>query len=203
MKKYMLILLAAAGLAACKDKKPATEETKEVTTVVADPAADSAAIRGVILDFYTWYTANDEKLMNYKLYSGIKKADQPPYKINWDEVDRYQAFIRDSVPQLGQAFLADQKKMFQQCDSAFKVDVNDDIPYGFDYDWFTNSQEDPSYLLEGLKTSGKWVIQAKEDQASVEIANPENKNYVSGALLLYVGLRKENGQWKIAKIGND
>lgn len=203
MQKFIVILVAAVLLSACKDKKQASGETKAPAEVTTTASGDSAAIRKTITDFYSWYTSNYEKLMGYQLYSGIKKKDEPPYKINWQEVERYQAYIRDSVPQLGQEFLANQKKMFQQCDSAFKVDLEDELPYGFDYDWYTNSQEDPSYLLDGINASRKWMINVKGDEAAVEIGAPEDKNYVSGSLLLFVGLKKENGQWKIASIGND
>lgn len=203
MKKIILLLTAAVFLAACKDKKQAPAENQDPADTTASFAGDSTEIRKVITDFYTWYSGNYEKLMKYKLYGGTKKPDQPPYKINWDEVEKYQAFIRDSIPQLSEEFLVNQKKQFAQYDSAFKVDLEEELPYGFDYDWYTNSQEDPSYLLEGIKASGKWVINIKTDIASVEIGAPEDKNYASGTLLLFVGLKKENGQWTITKIGND
>lgn len=203
MKKAILSFAVTAIFISCNNKKEKTaEETKPVTTVT-NQADDSAAIRKVITDFYTWYVKNDSKLMAFNLYDGIKKKDAPPYKLNWDVVEKYQAFIRDSVPQLGQAFLDNQKQFFQQCDSAFKKDLEDEIPYGFDYDWYTNSQEDPSYLLDGIQSSGKWMINIKGEEAAVEIGAPENKNYVSGSLLIFVGLKKENGQWKISRIGND
>lgn len=203
MKQFVLILFTATYLFACNNNKQETAQKQQPAVITAADTGDSANIRNVILDFYTWYTGNYDKMMGYQLYKGINKMDQPPYKINWDEVKRYQAFIKDSVPQLGQDFLDNQMKMFRQCDSAFKVDMADEIPYGFDYDWYTNSQEEPSYLLTGIRSSGKWIISIKGDEASVEIGAPEDKNYVSGSLLLFVGLKKENGQWKIAKIGND
>lgn len=203
MKQFVLILFTATYLFACNNNKQETAQKQQPAVITAADTGDSANIRNVILDFYTWYTGNYDMMMGYQLYKGINKMDQPPYKINWDEVKRYQAFIKDSVPQLGQDFLDNQMKMFRQCDSAFKVDMADEIPYGFDYDWYTNSQEEPSYLLTGIRSSGKWIISIKGDEASVEIGAPEDKNYVSGSLLLFVGLKKENGQWKIAKIGND
>jgi len=203
MRTIFIATAAFCILLSCNNKKEkAAGETKPVTAE-ASQADDSTAIRKTITDFYNWYNANYSKLMNFKLYSGVKKPDSPPYKINWDVVEKYQAFIKDSIPQLGQAFLYDQKKFFQQCDSAFKKDPEDELPYGFDYDWYTNSQEDPIYLVNGLQASGKWIIDVKADEASVEIGAPEDKNYVSGSLLLFVGLKKENGQWKISKIGND
>ena len=203
MKQFILILFAATCLFACNNSKQETAQKQQPAGITAADTGDSVIIRSVILDFYTWYTGNYDKMMGYQLYSGTRKKDQPPYKINWDEVKRYQAFIKDSIPQLGQDFLDNQMKMFRQCDSAFKVDLADEIPYGFDYDWYTNNQEEPSYLLTGIRSSGKWIISIKGDEASVEIGAPEDKNYISGSLLLFVGLKKENGQWKIAKIGND
>ncbi len=65
-------------------------------------------------------------------------------------MSKYQDFIRTSAPQLGEEFIKNQKHFFEQCDSAFKVDVKDEIPYGFDWDWYTNSQEDPQYLLDEM-----------------------------------------------------
>jgi len=203
MKQFVLILFTATSLFACNNNKQETDPKQQPAVITAADTGDSVNIRNVILDFYTWYTGNYDKMMGYQLYRGINKMDQPPYKINWDEVKRYQAFIKDSVPQLGKDFLDNQMKMFRQCDSAFKVDLADEIPYGFDYDWYTNSQEEPSYLLTGIRSSGKWIISINGDEASVEIGAPEDKNYVPGSLLLFVGLKKENGQWKIAKIGND
>jgi len=203
MKHFLLLIAVLALLVSCKNKEQSAKENITTTGTVADAAADSTDIRKVITDFYTWYNSNYTKMMAFKLYSGIKKPDEPPYKINWDEVDKYQAFIKDSVLWLGTGFIANQKKMFEQCDSAFKIDMQDEIPYGFDYDWYTNSQEDPSYLLEGIKASQKWMLNVKGEDATVEIGAPEDKNYAYGTLLLFVALKKENGQWKITKIGND
>lgn len=204
MKQLILLAFTALSLTACKEKKQ--DPTQQDTTPVATGSSfadDSTAIRKLVLDFYDWYTANDEQLMKFKLYSGKKKSDEPPYQLNWDQIDLYQAFIRDSVPYLGAAFLEQQRKMFKQVDSALKASPEDEIPFGFDYDWYTNSQEDPSYLLDGIKASGKWMLQIKGDDATLEIGAPEDKNYVSGSLLIFIGLKKENGRWTISEIGND
>jgi hypothetical protein len=207
MKQIVSVLLVSMiGFLACKDKKNTVGNEvaeQKATEVVQDPAKDSAEIRTVITDFYNWYNKNYAKLQEYKLYSSIKKKDNPPYKINWDIVEKYQQFIRDSVPHLGEEFVVNQKLFFQQCDSAFKKDVEDDIPYGFDYDWYTNSQEDPQYLLDGINKSVTWIINVKGDRATVEIGAPDDKNYVSSSLLIQLDMKKENDKWRIAKIGND
>lgn len=199
MKKILLPLFAGMVIMiSCKDKKQTTgNETQEQTTTTADPAKDSAEIRVVVTGFYNWYNTNYTKLMKYDLYSGIKKEDAPPYKINWNEVEKYQQFIKDSIPQLGNGFLSDQKRFFERCDSAFRKDVEDDIPYGFDYDWYTNSQEDPQYTLELLNRSEPWNMQIDGDKAEVAIGVTQEE----GSTGLIIQMKKENGKWTIAKIG--
>jgi hypothetical protein len=191
MKKiflYTLILLSSIG---CKEKQQDAKAVKLSTIEKADPAKDSASIHDVISSFYIWYNKNNTALMKFNLYDGIKQKDAPPYRINWQEVEKYQQFIRDSIPQLGEQFLTNQKLFFQQCDSAFKKDVKDEIPFGFDYDWYTQSQEDPSYLLEEMnKKSTGWKIQVVQDSAAVNAPND-----------LFITMKKEKGHWTIASIG--
>ena len=135
MKQAIIFISFITIVAGCNNNKEKNEKDPitdvSTTAVTPDPAKDSAAIRAVILDFYNWYTKEYKQLMGYNLYSGLKKQDAPPYKINWDEVKKYQQFIRSSIPQLGEEFLKNQEKMLQQADSVFKVDTEDDIPYGF------------------------------------------------------------------------
>lgn len=211
MKKILSILsLFAMSLLACKDKQPTTEKQETAATkpaiVEADPAADSAGIRKTITDFYNWYAKeeNFKKFQAYDLYVSIKKKNMPPYKIDWDAVEKYQQFIRSTVPQLGEEFLRNQKYFFRQCDSAFKKDLQDELPYGFDYDWYTNSQDDAIYLVDEINKNKPWPISINGDTAFVEIKgdfDDNGKKTASTVLSLY--MKKEGGQWKIAKIGLD
>jgi hypothetical protein len=209
MKPIIFFLfLSALVITGCKDQKEKAdgEVTAEPQTpvVVQDFAKDSAEIRKVITDFYKWYTANDTKLQGYDLYSSIKRKSLPPYKMNWEQVEKYQAFIRSSVPQLGETFLRNQKRFFEQCDSAFKVNVDDDIPYGFDYDWYTNSQEDPQYLLDEINKSKPWSMTLAAEDATVSVKGEyDNNGKPEETTFITLAMKKENGQWKIAKIGND
>jgi hypothetical protein len=200
MKKLFFILLTGmAILVSCKQKDKTTDGKSETT----DRGTDSAAIRNTVIGFYTWYSKHDTVFNKYDLYSGIKKEDEPPYKINWDEVEKYQAFIRDSVPELGDTFLQNQKRLFQKCDSAFKVDVNDDIPYFFDFDWYTNTQEDPAYLLEEIIKSKQWFITINGDEAIVDIKGFDEDGTKPAATVINLIMKKENGQWTIAKTWTD
>jgi hypothetical protein len=208
MKQLILFLfISFIGLTACKDKKENQEketaaEKQATADMVADPAKDSADIRKVITDFYNWYNTNYTKFQGHNLYSSIKKKDAPPYKINWDEVEKYQQFIRTSVPQLGEEFLLNQKRFFQECDSAFKVDMEDEIPYGFDYDWYTNSQEDAQYLVDEINKAKPWPISWSGDYATVAVKGGyDNNGKQEEATFVTLTMKKENGEWKIAKIG--
>ncbi len=205
MKKliYGIVAVAFILIGACNNQKDNSEKKSdnnlniESSKIVTNDTAD---IRSVILEFYNWYNTNYEKFQDYNLYSGLKKKDVPPYKINWEEVKKYQDFIKSSVPNLGEEFLADQLAFFKQCDSAFKVDVNDEIPYGFDYDWYTNSQEDPQYLLDEInKKENKWQINVNGNIATVKVNDNQNKDYA----ILTMLLKKENDKWLIVKIGNE
>src|SRR3982750_2097846 len=82
---------------------------------------DSLQIKNSIFTFYNWYNKNYTKLQAFNLYSSIKTKDAPPYKINWKEVDRYQSFLRTSVPNISEEFIKNQRIFLQQCDSAFKI----------------------------------------------------------------------------------
>lgn len=210
MRKFIAAFLCVTiiGFFACKDKKRGTEKVIVVEPATSvqteDPAKDSTVIRKLITDFYNWYNKNYAKFQTYNLYSSIKKNEKPPYKINWDQVARYQDYIRTSVTQLGEEFISNQKRFFQQCDSAFKADVEDDMPFGFDYDWYTNSQEDPQYLADEINKPTKWLITRSGDYATVEVKGAfDNNGKKELATVLTLTMKKEKEQWTIAKIGTE
>jgi hypothetical protein len=197
LKIPLLMICMMSMLVSCKDKKVKSEPAGQQNEVKEDHGKDSTDIRQTILSFYNWYTKNYEQLGKYKLYQGEK----PPYKMDWSEVDKMHKYISDSVPQLGQAFLSNQRKFLQQADSAFKVDVQDEIPYGFDYDWYTNSQEDPQYLLDELNKSSNWIYTINGNNAMVDIKNKWMDNgKETESTLIRIDMAKENGTWKISNI---
>ncbi len=164
--------------------------------------SDSTQIRQTIMSFYGWYTKNHARLNSFELYKGTKTNDSPPYKINWVEVNKYFSYIRSSVPWLGEEFIKNQKIFFQQCDSAFSEDEEGEIPYGFDYDWYTNSQEDVSWLVDELKKATQWVTTVNGTDANVDVLGLYNDNgkEIETVILCY-GMKKEKGKWKISRIG--
>ena len=208
MKKIIIALIVfLAGFVACKKKSKINSVVSDSTVVKNERAAvtpdlskDTTAIKKLIMDFYTWYNSNYAKLEDFKLYKGKK----PPYKMDWPEVDRMHTFIRNSIPQLGETFIKNQTRFLQQCDSAFKEDVNDEIPYGFDWDWYTNSQEDPQYILDELKKSNKWLINVAGNHATTDVrGNFSDNGQITETSMIKLELDKEGGTWKISKIGTD
>lgn len=202
--------LVVIVVAACNTKKqPATNTsietaTEQATAPVPDTAADAAAIRNVITGFYNWYNKNYTKFQDYHLYEGIKKTDKPPYRINWKEADRYQQMLRNDVQWLGEEFIQRQRKFLQSCDSAFKVDKEDEIPYGFDYDWYTNSQEETAYLVNEVNKSLYWPVKWSGEYATVTIMGEyDNNGKKQAASFVTILMKKENNTWKIARIGNE
>jgi hypothetical protein len=164
--------------------------------------ADSTQIRNTVLGFYSWYNKSWPKVAAFRLYTGIKSKDNPPYKINWKEADRYFGYIRSSIPQLGEEFINDERKFLKECDSAFKADPGEEMPYGFDYDRFTNSQEEPQWLLDELKKSKQWVMTPGPEEVNVDVLSSfrEQAKDVETVVMCF-SMKKEKGKWKIGRIG--
>jgi hypothetical protein len=198
---FVILLIAATAAFSCKDKnKTAGQKTAGDTSTFTQ---DSTEISQTIKDFYAWYSTHYGNFMKYDLYNGVKKKDEPPYQIDWAVVDKYQGYIHDSVPQLGQSFLSNQKILLQKADSAFKVDKEDDVPAYFDFDWYTNTQEDPAYMLEELNKSKHWNIAVNGDNATAEVKGFDENGTKPAATVIVVEMKKENGKWKISKTWTD
>jgi len=164
--------------------------------------ADSVQIKTIVLNFYNWYNKNWKRLDGFRLYSGIKVKDSPPYKINWKEAERYFAFIKINMQQLGNEFINNERKFFRQCDSAFKAEPDEEMPYGFDYDRFTNSQEDPQWFIDDLKKAKQWSILFADETAHVDILGTYSDNGRElETVIMCLEMKKEKTKWKIAKIG--
>lgn len=171
-------LLAVKGVAAQKKEAP-----------------DSAQIKATVIHFYKWYNLNRKKPAAFKLYKGKEKANSPPYVIDWAEAERYFAYLRKSVPYIGEGFIATEKRRLLESEEAFQKFPEDEVPAGFDYDPFTNSQEDTRiFLQELLKGSKKWRITFPEKgQAHVSVLYPAGDSFFCSDLV------KEKSAWKIIK----
>ena len=106
------------------------------------------------------------------------------------------------MPQLGEEFISNERKFFKQCDSAFKAEPKDEIPYGFDYDRFTNSQEEPGWFIDELKKAKQWTIIITGTTATVDILGSYLDNGKElETVIMCLALKKEKSRWKIVKIG--
>ncbi len=76
------------------------------------------------------------------------------------------------------------------------------MPYNFDYDWYTNSQEEPQVLVDELKKSKQWITTVKGMDATVDVLGfyMDNGKQVETVIMCF-GMKKEKGKWKIARIG--
>lgn len=156
-------------------------------------ASDSAQIKATVILFYKWYNLNWKKPAAFKLYKGKEKANSPPYVIDWAEAERYFAYLRKSVPYIGEGFIATEKKRLQESEEAFQKFPEDEVPAGFDYDPFTNSQEDTRIFLGELrKGSKKWrIVFPEKGRAHVSVLYPEGDSFFCSDLV------KEKSGWKI------
>ncbi|HMK27170.1 MAG TPA: hypothetical protein VK483_14155, partial [Chitinophagaceae bacterium] len=138
------------------------------------------------------------KLLDWPFYSETH-GNSFTRTLHLDVIEKYQQYIRDSVPQLGEQFLSNQKHFFQQCDSAFKKDTEEGVPFGFDYDWYTNSQEETKYTTDMVNANKPWPMKIEGDHARVQIGGSVANR--DDGLIIY--MKKENGKWTIAKIGDN
>lgn len=155
--------------------------------------SDSAQARTTVTNFYKWYNTNWKKLSAFRLYKGKTKKDSPPYVIDWEEAGRYFSYLRKNVPYFAEGFITTEKKRLTKAEIYFQKAPEDDIPAGFDYDSFTNSQESPGvFLKELLNGSNRWkIIYPEKGQAHISVMYPE------GDLFCCSDLVKEKGVWKI------
>lgn len=202
MKQFLILMLTCFLFASCgeESEKERVVRIAQEREAVTTPAGDSVNIRKVVTDFYNWYAKNDNRLKTYPLYTASNKLGAPPFKINWDVVEKYQTLLRDSVPQLGKAFLENQKALLQSIDSGFKKNPTLDIARGFDFDWYTNSSQKPSYIATQIQKPLSWDLKRNGNEMTVTVkeeVDEKGERKINNLMTLL--MKKEDGFWKIAK----
>lgn len=174
-----------------------------VATHTWSQKTDTDKIKSTVTNFYKWYHVNWQKISSFQLYTGKGGKDTPPYHIDWKVANRYFNFLRKNVSYVNEEFIQAEKKHFQYADSMFRVYPDDEIAIGFDYDRFTNSQEDPKWFLDVLtKKSTRWVINKSGNQAMLTLVEKNaDKNNPDNTEFMCLHLRKAKEIWKISKIG--
>jgi len=160
--------------------------------------AEQRLVKQVVVDFYKWYSVNDAKLYNFKLYKGKNKKDVPPYIIDWKVAETYFTYIRKNVPWLGEAFIENERKFLKQCQQSFNKYPEEEMPIGFDYDRFTDTQEDAKYTLSETILNKKmlWQINIKSNNTKAVVFISEKQKTDERSKIELV---KEKGLWKISK----
>ena len=168
--------------------------------VFAQLNAEQLALRKVFFDFLGFYKKNESKFNSFRLYKGTGKENNPPYKVQWKEAEKYFTYLRSSVPYVGEAYIKAEKEHFKFADSCFKADPQDEIAAGFDFDRWAGGQESVEYTY-------KWYTSSK-NKYSVTITGNTAVLKIGGELYAgaaekdrswsFVPFVKEKGRWKMA-----
>ena len=162
--------------------------------------AEQQTIRKVFFDFLKFYKKNEAKFNSFRLYKGQGKENNPPFTLQWKEAERYFAWLRASVPYVGEAYIKAERERFRFSDSCFKADPEDELPAGFDYDRWAGGQESIEYTLPRYTSSkNKYQVTINGNTALLRIGMPIGENATDAELSWsVVPFVKEKGKWKMA-----
>lgn len=174
---------------------------------------DSAqlAVKKVYIDFAKWYRNHSEKIDHYELFRGSDTTEngmQPPWIMNWKNVEKYLANLRKKAPWLGAAFVANERKFLKSCERYWKKHPEEDLTVGFDFDRFVGGQESPQVIVDEiiLSKKTKWLVEIKGNDAVIYYIHPWETDDNGKPLHIKKGtnvqLKKENGEWKISRLQN-
>jgi len=163
-------------------------------------SAEQQQIKQTFFSFLKFYQKNEKAFNQFELYKGKGKDNAPPYRIQWKEVEKYFAFLRSKVPMVGAAYIAAERKHFQQAEKDFKAYPEEEIPAGFDYDRWAGGQESIQYTIKWYTSpKNKYEVVIKENTATLRIGSELYKgaeeNDRSWSFVPFV---KEKGKWKMA-----
>ena len=174
-----------------------------LTTAVfaqAQLSKEQQQIKQTFFSFLKFYQKNENAFNCFDLYQGTGPEDGPPYKINWKETERYFAFLRKSVPFVGEAYIKAEKAHFRFSDSCFKDDPAEEMPVGFDYDRWAGGQESIDHTIKWY-TSAKNIYEVKITgntallRIGAELYSGQKPEERSWSVVPFV---KEKGKWKMA-----
>lgn len=166
----------------------------------AQLTSEQLKIKKAFFDFLEFYKNNEAKFNSFQLYKGTGKENNPPYKLQWKEAEKYFAYLRKDVPFVGEAYIKAEKAHFKFSDSCFKADPKDEIAAGFDFDRWAGGQESIEYMYTWYKSkknkfsviiTGSTAILKIGDQLS-EGTLEKDRNWS------FVPFIKEKGKWKMA-----
>lgn len=166
------------------------------TPVCAQLNAEQTAIRKVFFDFLAFYKKNEAKFNSFKLYKGTGKNNNPPYKLQWAEAEKYFAYLRSSVPYVGEAYIKAERNHFKDSEKGFKEYPEEELPAGFDYDRWAGGQESIEYTYKWYTSpKNKYKVIITGNTAKLKIGSGSDPKNISWSIVPFT---KENGVWKMA-----
>lgn len=169
--------------------------------IFAQLNAGQTAIRKVFFDFLGFYKKNEAKFNSFKLYTGTGKENNPPYKLQWAEAEKYFAYLRSNVPYVGEAYIKAEKQHFKQAEKSFKEYPEEELPAGFDYDRWAGGQESIQYTYKWYTSAkNKYVVAITGNNAILKIGSEllNGSNNEKDRNWSFVPFVKEKGKWKMA-----
>ncbi len=166
----------------------------------AQLTAEQKTIQQTFFNFLKFYKKNEPKFNSFVLYKGKGRDNNPPYTIQWKEVEKYFAYLRKNVPYVGEAYIKAERQHFKNSEKWFKEDPAEELPAGFDYDRWAGGQESIEYTYKWYTSSkNKYIVVITGKKAILKIGN----ELMEGAeekdrTWYFVPFVKENGKWKMA-----
>lgn len=158
--------------------------------------AEQTTIRKVFFGFLAFYKKNEAKFNSFKLYKATGKDDEPPYKLQWKEAEKYFAYLRSSVPYVGEAYINAERSHFKEAEKNFKKYPDDEIPAGFDFDRWAGGQESIEYTYKWYTSpKNKYKVIITGNTAKLKIGSGADPKNMSWSMVPFA---KENGKWKMA-----
>jgi hypothetical protein len=183
--KFIYVLLTALVFAACGENAPQKASEPAVN-------ADSLSMVMTLRTFYKWYGETGEQLIT-KINFADEKGPHPV--LNEQLLADYLAeFVKSGA--VSTAFVEDETKFYRACAELWKTENSGEVISGWSLDRYYCQQDgDVTEFLTapiGYKMMG--------DRATVQLLlKPDGPNQGPRNF----EMKKENGQWLIAKIGCD
>lgn len=166
----------------------------------AQLTVEQKTIQQTFFNFLKFYKKNEAKFNSFVLYKGKGRDNNPPYIIQWKEVEKYFAYLRKNVPYVGEAYIKAERKHFKNSEKWFKEDPAEELPAGFDYDRWAGGQESVEYTYKWYTSpKNKYEVIINGNKATLKIGGElwegaEEKDRAWS----FVPFVKENGKWKMA-----
>jgi hypothetical protein len=184
MKNLLLaVCVPLALLSACGQS---TSEKSSAAVAEADSVAIATSLRG----FFTWYAAHENRLAQFS----FTDTTGPHLKLAPEQLQAYLAEIKKSGF-VSDELIENETKFYQACEKAWANETKGDVPSGLDADRFYCAQD---YLAP--YHTGKVSARIIGDRALATLTLSDGSGHSRD---FGYELRKENGQWLLAKLGCD